>query len=126
MVVVDTNIIIDHLRQPDDELTYLRKLADKHPQKNLTISIITIQELYEGQSTKNEVRRRKLINTISLFRILNYTYEVAKLAGEIARDSTSKLDLADAAIAATAIINKAQLATLNKKDFQEIADLEFV
>lgn len=126
MVVVDTSIIIDHLRQHDDELTYLRKLATKHLQKNLTISIITIQELYEGQSTKDEVRYKKLINTISLFRILNYTYEIAKCAGEIARDGTSKLDLADAAIAATAIINKAELATLNKKDFQGIPDLEFV
>lgn len=126
MVVVDTSIIIDHIRQPDDKLTYLRKLADKHLQKNLTISIITIQELYEGQSTKDKARHKKLINTITLFGIRSYTYEVAKLAGEIARDTVSKIDLADAAIAATAIINKAQLATLNKKDFQGIKDLELV
>lgn len=33
---------------------------------------------------------------------------------------------ADAAIAATAIINKAKLATLNKKDFQRIKELELV
>lgn len=126
MVIVDTSIIIDHLRQPDDKLTHLRKLANKYPQKNLTISIITIQELYEGKSAKDEVRHKKLINTISLFRILSYTYEVAKFAGEIARDTASKIDLADAAIAATAILNEASLATLNKKDFQGIADLKFV
>lgn len=126
MVVLDTNIIIDHLRQSQDKLTYLRELTEKLTDEEFTISIISIQELYEGKSTKNETSQKKLLRTISSFRILSYTYEVAKFAGEIARDSISKLDLADAAIAATAIVNKASLATLNKKDFQDITDLEFV
>ena len=52
--------------------------------------------------------------------------DVAKSAGSIARDLDKPLDLADAAIAATAILNGAKLSTFNKKDFQGIKDLEFI
>lgn len=54
-----------------------------------------------------------------------YTYEVAQLAGAIARDLKQSLEFADAAIAATAIVNGAVLATFNKRHFAGIEDLEF-
>lgn len=125
MVVLDTNIIIEHLRKHGKDSPLL-KLGNELPEEPFAISTISIQELFEGRSTRIEKEELYLMETLKPLQILSYTYEVAKLAGEIARDSISKLDLADAAIAATAIINKASLATLNKKDFQEIADLEFV
>ncbi|MBI2017737.1 PIN domain-containing protein [Candidatus Daviesbacteria bacterium] len=124
MVVLDTNIIIDHLRQ-EDKLTYLVNFRQKFSNEKLAISVISIQELYEGQSSKDKERHRKLIKTISSLRILPYTYEVAKFAGEIARDTGAQISLADAAIAATAIINEAQLLTLNIKDFEKIKGLKF-
>lgn len=42
------------------------------------------------------------------------------------RDTKPGIQFADAAIAATAIINNARLATLDKKDFQGIKNLELV
>ncbi len=39
------------------------------------------------------------------------------------RDSKTPIQFADAAIAATAIINGAELYTLNKKDFEKIPGL---
>lgn len=39
-------------------------------------------------------------------------------------DTSVIIDFADAAIAATAIINKVALCTLNKKHFEGISDLE--
>jgi predicted nucleic acid-binding protein len=53
-----------------------------------------------------------------------YTYETAKLAGEIARDLERPIELADAAIAATTIINRGELLTINKKDFAAIPLLQ--
>ena len=87
---------------------------------------MSIQELYEGQSTRDPVIEKNLLSTLALLEILPYNYEVAKLAGEIARDIKRSIDLADVAIAATAILNHAELATLNKKDFLGIDDLELV
>ena len=57
---------------------------------------------------------------------LPHSYEIAKLAGEIARDLKRPIELADAAIAATAVINQASLFTLNEKDFQGIKPLEIL
>ncbi len=124
MVVLDTNIIIDHLRQPGKKETHLTKIAKQKPKEELAISMISVQELYEGKSTKNEEKERYLLATIVPLQILLYTYEVAQLAGKIARDLDRSIEIADAAIAATTIVNGAQLFTLNKKDFQGIEGLE--
>ena len=45
MIVLDTNIIIDHLRQSPNRQTYLKTLIKKFKEYNLAISIITIQEI---------------------------------------------------------------------------------
>lgn len=126
MVVLDTNIIIDHLRQSSDKKTYLKTLVKKFGESNLAISIITVQEIYEGKSTQEREQEEKFLDTISHFKILPYTFEVAQFAGEIARDLGRSIELADAVIAATAIIHDCQLATLNSKDFKGIKKLELV
>lgn len=124
MVVLDTSVIIEHLRQPPEK-SKLIKLLKKYPQENFGISIVSIHELYEGKSTKDQEKENQLLSTISSLEILSYTWEVAKLAGIIARDLHRPIELADAAIAATTILNAGELFTLNKKDFSGIKDLKF-
>lgn len=126
MVILDTNIIIDHLRQPPKKTSLLVKIVEKKSKENLAISMISIQELYEGRSTKSKTKEQYLLATIAPLKILPYNYEVAQLAGEIARDLRRPIELADAAIAATAILNGAQLFTLNKRDFRGIKNLELM
>ena len=125
MVVIDTSVIVDHLRQLG-KITFFRKLEKELHNEALTISIITIQELYAGRSTRDHDRERMLLATISPLEILPYTYETAELAGKLIRDAKNSLQFVDAAIAATAVVNGAALATLNKKDFEDILDLELV
>ena len=124
MVVLDTNIIVDHLRQPKTKESLLRKIAQQNPKETLAVSVISVQELYEGKSTRNSEKKQSMLATISPLKILPYTYETAKLAGQIARNLKKPIELADAAIAATSIINGAKLLTLNKKDFCQIKHLE--
>jgi predicted nucleic acid-binding protein len=125
MVILDTNIIIDHLRQKDNGESLLMKVAQRTVKENLGLSVISVQELYEGRSTKNRQQEEYLLATITPLNLLPYTYEVAEMAGKIARDIAAPVGLADAAIAATAIVNGASLLTLNKKHFIGIKDLEF-
>jgi len=122
MVILDTNIIIDHLRRKKGE-SWLMKISQLYPKESLGISIVTVQELYEGKSTKQLLKEQLMLATITPLKIFAYTWEIAKLAGEIARDLPSPLEFADAAIAATAIINRAKLLTLNQKDFSKISQL---
>ena len=127
MVIIDTNIIIDHLRLEDKQVeSRLMTLARTKPKEVLAISMFTIQELYEGRSTKDTQKEQYLLATISPLKIMPYNYEIAKLAGEIARDIDKPIELADAAIAATAIWNDCQLATLNIKDFSDIDKLQLL
>ncbi|VAX35334.1 hypothetical protein MNBD_UNCLBAC01-616 [hydrothermal vent metagenome] len=126
MVVLDTNIIIDHLRQSDKKETLLMHIATQEVKANLAISVVSVQELYEGVSTRNKNKEQYLLATIAPLKILSYTYEVAQIAGEIARDLKRSMELADAAIAATALVNGASLLTLNKKHFVGIKDLTLI
>lgn len=126
MVILDTNIIIDHLRlQKAGQDSELMKIARFKPKEVLALSIISVQELYEGRSTRDEHLEQYLLATISPLKILPFTYEIAQLAGEIARDLDRSIEFADAAIAATTILNGGMLLTLNKKDFIGIKDLLF-
>lgn len=124
MVILDTNIIIDHLRQQEKGDTILMKVARTVEKEELGISAISVQELYEGESTRDKRKEELLLATIAPLAIFPYTYEVAQYAGEIARDQKNVIEFADAAIAASAIIHNAQLLTLNKKDFTAIKELE--
>lgn len=126
MVVLDTNIIIDHLRLQGGVESKLMKLVKTKPKEVLAISMVTIQELYEGRSTRDSQKEQYLLATISPLKILPYNYEVAKLAGEIARDIDRPIELADAGIAATAILNTCELFTLNLKDFAGIDNLRLL
>lgn len=122
MVILDTSILIDHLRTTSPE-SILLKTFRNHPNQTFAISVVTIQELYEGQSTKDQAKENQLLSLLSLFEVLPYNYEVAQTAGKIARDQKQPIELADAAIAATTIIADAQLLTLNTKHFVSIPGL---
>ena len=123
MVILDTNIIIDHVRRKDSR-SYLERLVETVSEKDCALSVISIQELYEGSSTRDTAKENYLLTTISPLTIVSYTYDIAQRAGKIARDIKRPIALADAAIAATAIIHESVLVTLNKKDFSNIPGLE--
>ena len=125
MVILDTSIIIDQLRRPPKE-SYLFKLAQKLSKESFVLSVLSVQELYQGESTRDMRREELMLATISPLKILPYTFEVAQLAGEIIRDFPQPIKFVDAAIAATTVVNGAMLATLNRKDFEGIRDLELV
>lgn len=126
MVVLDTNIIIDHLRLHKGLKTSLTQIVQSNPDDTFSISIISIQELYQGKSSREPEKNDDIVAILNVLKVLPYNFKVAKLAGAITRDSKKTIGLADAAIAATAIINNCQLATLNKKDFEGISKLELL
>lgn len=126
MVILDTNVIIDHLRKSEIQETMLMNLSKEFPKQELAISVISVQELYEGQSTRSSRKEEYLLATISPLKVLPFTYEIAKFAGEIARDTKKLIEFADAAIAATCIVHDGSLVTLNKRHFSGIPNLKFL
>mgnify|MGYP001602359360 FL=1 len=67
-----------------------------------------------------------LLATITPLTIVPYTFEIAEQAGKIARDFLHPIEFADAAIAATAIVQGGKLLTLNQKHFIGIPELELI
>lgn len=126
MVILDTSVLIDFLRRPENEDSPLKQFGRLYAAGETAISILSIQELYSGQSSRDSKKEQLFLKIVDSCEILPYSYEVAKLAGEIVRDSGRSLGFPDAAIAATAILNKASLFTLNKKDFKGIKVLKLI
>lgn len=124
MVVLDTNVIIDHLRLPKGSETILIKIIRLNPRDIIAISIISVQELYQGRSSRDPMKENDIRMILDNVKILPYGVKVAKLAGEIIRDLSRPIGFSDAAIAATAIVNGFYLFTLNKKDFADIKNLQ--
>lgn len=126
MVILDTNIIIDHLRQIEAKQTAYQQLLKKYTKKSLGISTITIQELFVGQSTRSKKFQKEILATISGIKIFAHSKPIAHRAGELMRDSNNNLKFADSAIAGTALHYNAKLATLNTKDFTGIPHLQLL
>lgn len=124
MVVLDTCIIIDHLRQTNNSNTLLRKVSGREGSDNLALSVVSLQELWEGRSTREDSNARVMLSVLAPLKILEYNYEVAGIAGRLARDSDFTVEFADAAIAATCLYNDLKLYTINEKHFKDIPDLE--
>lgn len=120
MVVLDTSVINDHLRQKGAGETVLMKAARRIARGQLVLSVLSVQELYAGRSTVDHAKEALLVATIAPLKILPYDYATVRLAGEIIRDAPRPVTFTDAGIAATAIRNDAELCTLDKKDFAGI------
>lgn len=120
-ILIDTSIIIDHLRLKDKTQTILYKLfQEKH---DLFASILTHTESYAGKSIwEKESVRNHLKNILSGIKILPLEENVSEKAGGIRAKYNT--DIIDAIIASTALHHNMTLATLNVKDFQKIPGLK--
>ena len=119
-VLVDTNILIYHLAGSPKATAFLTGLID---QQSLNISVLTKIEFlgWDKHTPEGFAKCKKLVD-------LSYVYplsqEVADAAIELRKKRTIKL--ADAVIAATAIVNNLQLATRNVNDFNSLDSLQVV
>ncbi len=119
MIVIDTSVLIAHLRG-DERAT--RLLLDI-PTAERTASLLARIEV-EGGMRSDE--RRPVASLFAVIRLLPVTDQIARRAGEFLRSyrrSRSAIDLVDYAVAATAELHGARLATLNIKHFPMFPDL---
>jgi predicted nucleic acid-binding protein len=108
-VLLDTDILIDHLRGH-------RPLRLSDPK--LKISIVTRCELFAGRN----VDEPKLRRTLSVLDELAVDQAIAESAGQIRRESN--IPVPDALIAATALQHALPLVTRNRRHFDRVAGLE--
>ena len=120
--MIDTSIIIDHLRKKNKSKSQLYKIIDN---PNLFVSTITIYELFAGAI--NEQKRKDINDFIVLVKILPFTRETAERAGKIylsLREKNKLIEVGDILIGATALTNNLPLMTLNVEHFERIEELQ--
>ena len=111
-VLLDTNIVVDVLRQLPAAIRFFESLGAKP-----SVSVVSVQELYHGAaSARDEAHIERLLAGTTIFLV---TIPIARSAGQHMRhySPTHGLDDLDAIIAATAEHHGLDLATLNVKHF---------
>lgn len=114
--LVDTNILIDHLRGNLQVTEFLTTHTS-------AISVVTVVELIQGCRNPKELKQ---VNTlISDFEILYIDYSISQLATNLVSNLylTHGIKFLDALIAATAIKHQLILKTQESKHFKCIKDL---
>lgn len=117
-VLLDSDILIDHLRGYDPARQYLKRFEAGEEQGYL--SVISVAELATGQM-RQEGEEDKIRQLLALFTHLDLDYAIAWRAGEIRRQYSTRI--ADALIAATALIRDLPLSTRNLRHFTPIDGL---
>lgn len=112
-VLLDTSILIDHLRQKNKIKTKLVLLAGNYDE--LCVSAVSITELYSGKSMEDSKNLKMVEDLISGLEVIYPNEDVFKTAGRLRR--AYSLSLADSIIASTCETYKIKLATLDVRDF---------
>ena len=118
-VLLDSDILIDHLRGYEPARQYLKRFEVGEVQGYL--SIITVAELAAGQMRQEE-EEAKVQQLLALFTHIDLDFTIAWRGGELRRQYHTRL--ADALIAATALQHNLQLATRNLQHFTPIEGLQ--
>jgi predicted nucleic acid-binding protein len=111
MLILDTDVLLDHLQGNRAALDYLS--AQLTAGETLAISVVTLAELLSGVRG-DELRINQLVR---VFFILDVTEAVGRQASLYLRQFRPALELADALVAATAYFAGATLVTRNAKRY---------
>lgn len=123
-VLTDTSVIIDFLRKEDKKKAVLWRIREKN---ECFMSTVTFFELQCGVKTERHIQDiEKLCKWI---KNIPFDNEIAEIASIIYHDLKRKnelIEFRDIFIAATAIAENLCLATLNKKHFEIIKDIDLL
>jgi tRNA(fMet)-specific endonuclease VapC len=120
MVLCDTDIFIEALKNNRRAIDMLRQIDFG----NISLSAITVMELYFGAVNKREMMKIK--HRLQQLSIIHVDQEISVAAMDLIEKyaKSHSLHIPDALIAATAICNEIQLLTCNVKDFKFIKGID--
>lgn len=113
-LIIDSDILIDHLRGNTQATRFLESIIDKNCK--IFYSVITKTEIYAGTRKGEEEKTAKLFNTLNY---INFDDEMAAIAGNYLNKfrRAYNLNIGDVIIAATARTRSLRLVTRNRKHY---------
>lgn len=121
-IVIDTDILVDFLRGFEKTKNYLERIGNE--ENIVYFSAITEAELIRGKECSKIERRAEILKILSHFAKVSVSNEIALKAGDFAR--IYNVETADAIVAATAFIMKADLMTRNLSDYGKIKEINAI
>ena len=121
MILVDSDVLIAHLRGRESATEWLVDARTRGP---LAVSVVTVAEITGGMRSHE---RREVWGLLGALRTQHVDEVIARSAGRLMRAyrrSHGGIGTADYLIAATALENGLELATLNVKHFPMFPDLQ--
>ncbi|MBE9485519.1 MAG: type II toxin-antitoxin system VapC family toxin [Bacteroidetes bacterium] len=127
-LIVDTDILIDLLREKDYAVSLIKKLEDE---VELAISSINAFELYRGayksqNQEKNLASVKGLLNSLYMLNTDEDSMEIAgKITARLERGG-NMIDIRDLLIASIALVNGFGVLTNNVRHFNRVPHLRVV
>ena len=121
--IVDTDILIDAGRGASEAITCLQDIERK---SSLATSAVTQMELFVG--CRDKIELHEVEKFLRRFQLIKLTEQVSDEAVELLRQYrlSHGLLIADALIAATALVFAAPLISKNQRDYRFIAGLNLL
>lgn len=119
-LLIDTTILIDHLRKPQKDKTLFYRLSLRF---DYVIAVVTEFEFAIGSSPKNHDFVTALLTQIPVLALDSACIRTSVETYQHLKASNQLIPLPDIFIAATAITHDLPLLTLNQKHFARIARL---
>lgn len=118
MEILDTTIFIDHLRGYKPATDFLESIDEN----KIIFSAVSEAEVIAGKQCSEEKKKEEILQFLGKWKKIHINNEVAVKAGDLTR--LYGIEIADAIIAATALLNDAELLTRNIGDFKKIKELK--
>lgn len=114
--LIDTCILIDHLRGYQPAYDWLSKTLTVEPSAKFCYSAITTAEIWAGMTLRQEQLVQRLLSTMEC---IGVDENIARRAGEYVRKwrPSHGLEIPDAILAATAKESGTVLVTTNQRHF---------
>ncbi len=120
---IDSDVLIDVLRQVPQAITVLDVVRR---QTLLAVSVIVRLEIVVGSANREALQRTERL--LKQTRVVQLSEEISELADKLVTQFylSRSLLIADALIAATAMVHDAPLLTKNQRDFRFIPGLKLL
>ncbi len=119
-IVIDSSIFIEYIRRGLLLEEIVQEAVKK--KKRICVPVVVVGEIFSGKSMIKESNRRNFVNMIKGMEIIEIDSKIAIEYGRLKRENLAVGN--DAWISACCLVLGADLATINKKDFEKIKELK--
>ena len=123
LICLDTSILIDYFRKQKKGNTFFFELANNY---TFALSVMTKLEIFSGVTDEQQAFWQEVFHRCQILPLGEQEIDEATRIIKTLRSRNHIIELPDILIAATAKISNLELATLNKKHFERIDNLQLI